>query len=70
MSTERERELYRQAVMEWYRKMVACVESLPLYERAAFEKWDDARPIGVATSDWPGFDLYLPPRPWSHQPVN
>jgi hypothetical protein len=70
MITEQERELYQQAVLEWYRKMLACLDSLPPDERAAFEQWDKARPIGVVTSDWPGFDKYLPPRPWSRRWIN
>jgi hypothetical protein len=50
--------------MQWFSKMLECVESLPPEERAQFDKWDRERPEGVATSDWPGFAKYLPARPW------
>lgn len=50
-------------LMEWFGKMLECVETLPPDERSAFEQWDKQRPQGVATSDWPGFDKYLPKKP-------
>lgn len=60
----------RQDMMDWWEKMLVCVESLPPDERAAFDKWDKEREGGTATSDWPGFDKYLPPRPWSRETVS
>jgi len=51
-------------VLQWYGKMVDCIETLPAEERVEFDKWDHERPDGVATSDWPGFAKYLPARPW------
>lgn len=51
-------------MMQWYGKMLDCVEGLPPEERAEFARWDKERPEGVATSDWPGFAKYLPVRPW------
>lgn len=51
-------------LMDWFGKMLECVEKLPPDERAAFEVWDQDRPPGVRTSDWPGFDKYLPKKPW------
>jgi hypothetical protein len=51
-------------VMQWFGKMLECVERLPPDERSDFDKWDRQRPEGVATSDWPGFAKYLPTRPW------
>jgi hypothetical protein len=50
-------------IMQWYGKMLECVEKLPPGERAAFDIWDRERPDGVATSAWPGFTKYLPARP-------
>lgn len=55
----------RQEVMDWYGKMLACVETLPADERAVFDKWDAQRTGDVGASDWPGFEKYLPPRPWT-----
>jgi hypothetical protein len=56
--------IYHGQVMQWFGKMMECVENLPPEERAEFDKWDRDRPEGVATSDWPGFAQYLPDRPW------
>jgi hypothetical protein len=70
MSTKQAREQFREAALDWYGRMLACVKSLSPDERAAFDKWDAERPEGVATSDWPGFDKYLPRRPWSRETVN
>lgn len=56
--------IYHGRVNQWYGRMVDCVENLPPNERAEFDKWDRERPVGVATSDWPGFAKYLPARPW------
>lgn len=50
-------------IMQWYGKMLECVENLPPGERTAFDIWNRERPEGVATSDWPGFTKYLPTRP-------
>jgi len=50
--------------MDWFGKMLECVETLPPDERAALDVWDQNRPPGVGTSDWPGFDKYLPKKPW------
>jgi hypothetical protein len=58
------RKQQQNAFMEWMGKMVECVESLPPEERAELDRWDNQRPPGVGSSDWPGFDKYLPPRPW------
>jgi len=52
------------AYLEWMGKMVECIESLPPDERAELDRWDHQRPEGVGSSEWPGFDKYLPPRPW------
>jgi hypothetical protein len=51
-------------ITRWFGEMLKCVESLPLEERAEFDKWDHERPEGVRTSDWPGFSKYLPAPPW------
>jgi hypothetical protein len=51
-------------VMQWFGKMLECVERLPPGERAEFDRWDRERSEGVATSDWPGFAKYLSTRPW------
>lgn len=59
----------RDAYLEWMGKMVECVENLPPDERAEFDQWDLQRPEGVGTSNWPGFEKHLPPRPWDHKPV-
>ena len=56
--------IYHGRLMQWFGKMLECVENLPPDERAEFDKWDSERPEGVATSDWPGFAKYLPVRPW------
>ena len=53
----------RQGLIAWYGKMVVCLNSLPPDERADFDKWDKERTGETATSDWPGFARYLPPRP-------
>jgi hypothetical protein len=50
--------------LQWYGKMVSCIDNLSPADRAELEKWDSERPDGVATSDWPGFAKYLPPKPW------
>jgi hypothetical protein len=50
--------------VQWYGKMLECVERLSPEERSEFDMWDKNRPDGVATSDWPGFAKYLPTRPW------
>jgi hypothetical protein len=49
--------------LQWYGKMVECMENLPSTEKAELEKWDRERPDGVLTSDWPGFAKYLPTKP-------
>ena len=51
-------------IMQWYGKMMECVERLTPEERAAFDQWERERPEGVATSDWPGFAKYLAVAPW------
>jgi hypothetical protein len=52
-------------ILNWFGKMVECSESLPPDERAALDQWDKQRPEGVGTSEWPGFDKYLPKRHWA-----
>jgi hypothetical protein len=49
--------------LQWYGKMVTCIEDLPPAEKAELDRWDSERPDGVGTSDWPGFAKYLPPKP-------
>lgn len=56
--------IYHGRLMQWFGKMVECVESLPPEECAELDKWDRERRDGVATSDWPGFAKYLPAPPW------
>jgi hypothetical protein len=51
-------------VMDWFGEMLDCVSNLAPDERAAFEEWDQQRPQGVATSDWPGLDKSLRKKPW------
>lgn len=53
----------RTELLNWYERMVACVVALPPEERVAFEEWDKRRPTGLGTSDWPGFEKYLPKKP-------
>jgi hypothetical protein len=50
----REMELRRQ------QKLLACIKSLPVDERAAFEKWYAKTEETTPTSDWPGFKKYFP----------
>lgn len=42
--------------LEWYVKMMACLDSLSPEERAGFDKWDRERYADQTTSDWPGFE--------------
>jgi hypothetical protein len=53
----------REVLLDWYERMVACVVALPPDERADIEEWDKQRRAGFRTSDWPGFEKYLPKRP-------
>jgi hypothetical protein len=64
MSSLSERRKRQQEVMDWYQKMFDCVATLTEDELATFTHWNKERMEGAATSDWPGFDKYLPPRPW------
>jgi hypothetical protein len=52
-----------QEAIDWYGKMLDCIAALPPNERAAFDEWDQKRTGETTTSDWPGFDRYLPTRP-------
>jgi len=52
-----------QELVQWFGKMIICLESLRPEERAAFDKWDQERPEGVRTSDWPGFEKHIGKRP-------
>jgi hypothetical protein len=49
--------------LEWYVKMMACLDSLSSEERAGFDKWDRERKVDQTTSDWPGFERYIGKRP-------
>jgi hypothetical protein len=49
--------------LEWYVKMMACLDSLSPEERAGFDKWDRERNADQTTSDWPGFERYIGKRP-------
>jgi hypothetical protein len=50
-------------MLEWYVKMMACLDSLSPEERAGFERWDSERNADQTTSDWPGFEKYIGKRP-------
>lgn len=64
------RERNQQEVIDWFGKMLECVESLPPDERTAFDKWDGERTGETGTSEWPGFAKYLPPRPGTNASEN
>ena len=49
--------------LEWYVKMMACLDTLSPGERAGFERWDSERDADQTTSDWPGFEKYIGKRP-------
>lgn len=50
-------------LLDWYGKILECVEKLPADERAVFDEWDKNRPEGVASTNWPGFAKYHLTRP-------
>ncbi len=41
-------------------QLLARIKSLPMEERAAFEKWYAENQRTVPTVDWPGFKKYFP----------
>lgn len=49
--------------LQWYVKMMACLDALSPEERAGFDKWDRERTADQTTSDWPGFEKYIGKRP-------
>jgi hypothetical protein len=65
MLKNRNRSRKRNEILDWFGKMLECVEALPPDERTEFNQWDRNRPEGVVTSDWPGFEKYLPKKPWA-----
>lgn len=47
-------------LMRHQQRLLNCIKSLPVEERAAFDQWYAENQIAVLTSDWPGFKKYFP----------
>lgn len=46
-------------LLDWYGAMVRAAETMAPVERAELDAWDRARPPGVLTSEWPGWDRHV-----------
>lgn len=56
-------EIRRADLMIYLGKVLGVMAAMPAEMRAEFEAWDNKRPEGMRTSDWPGFEPLIGKRP-------
>ena len=56
----RERRAHYEAFVDWCERMVICHDQmLTDEERRAFQEWEENRPDGVRTDEWPGWEKHI-----------